>query len=102
MKKELRDAREQIQENLQIVLDGMPDACLTAACQAVVNGFAPLMEAAEEKTRKAVYVTQIGDSGYRVDKVTNILDQPTGKTVKMADLKEFLDKGVSVHISRNK
>ena len=46
-RQDLLEQREQIQENLICILDGVdgvPDAVVTLVCQAVVDGFAMLLE----------------------------------------------------------
>lgn len=103
MKKELRNAREQIQENLLTFLENvLSEEDKTRACDLIVQGFAPLFEEAESKTRKSVFVTQIGESGFRVERTTNFLEQKCGVSVSRDDLKKFLTDGIFVTVARNK
>lgn len=46
-KQDIKNVREQIQEDLLALLDGLPDEAQTRACQIVVDNLNPLLDKAD-------------------------------------------------------
>ncbi len=102
MKKELTEAREQIQENLITYLDGIPNDIKTQVCQIIVDGFAPLFAELRERTRRSVTLSQIGQTAYRVETTTNFLDLRVGILISREEAEKLRVDGIQIRVQRNK
>jgi hypothetical protein len=102
MKRELNDARESIQQNLLVLLDGLPQEAQTKACELIVQGFAPLYEELASRVRKSMLVTQIGEAGFRIERTTNLLDIKVGKTLPRDEIEKYMADGITINVTRNK
>lgn len=99
MRKDLLNAREQMQENLRTLLDGLPVEAVTQACQIIVDGFAPLLE--KKREIRSIVTKQIGGQGFRVVKTTNLLEIKIGSMLTPEQAEEMRAEGVNFTVMRN-
>ena len=52
--------------------------------------------------KRSIVVAQLGVSGYRLERATNFLDIPVGKTLTRVEVEHLISENISVTIQRNR
>ena len=52
--------------------------------------------------KRSIVVVQLGVSGYRLERATNFLDIPVGKTLTRVEVEHLISENISVTIQRNR